>query len=214
SGYTGAPTGGGAGGGGLVFLKNRYYDPNTGSFTQADPIGLAGGLNLYGYAGNDPVLFTDPLGLSCPPICFPIFGSGGGAGGEAAAEAATGALNGSAAAAGGALLTGAAVIGIALEPAFPGPGTSASGIPSGAYVARDATAVYLHGSGAKPAGKVYRTARKALEALALLVGLKTSDQPPPSPDPDKNNPPPAAPSGRELSPVGGDSIPSTHQPER
>jgi len=30
-----------------------------------DPIGLAGGLNLYGYAGGDPVNFSDPFGL-CP----------------------------------------------------------------------------------------------------------------------------------------------------
>ena len=34
-------------------------------FTQEDPIGLAGGLNLYGYAGGDPVNFSDPFGL-CP----------------------------------------------------------------------------------------------------------------------------------------------------
>jgi len=32
-------------------------------FTQEDPIGLAGGLNLYGFAGGDPVNFSDPFGL-------------------------------------------------------------------------------------------------------------------------------------------------------
>jgi peptidoglycan L-alanyl-D-glutamate endopeptidase CwlK len=36
-----------------------------GRFTQPDPIGLAGGLNLYGFAGGDPVNFSDPFGL-CP----------------------------------------------------------------------------------------------------------------------------------------------------
>ncbi len=36
-----------------------------GQFTQRDPIGLAGGLNLYGYADGDPVNFSDPFGL-CP----------------------------------------------------------------------------------------------------------------------------------------------------
>ncbi|MBK7907333.1 MAG: hypothetical protein IPJ78_12360 [Gemmatimonadetes bacterium] len=30
-----------------------------------DPIGLAGGLNLYGFAGGDPVNVSDPFGL-CP----------------------------------------------------------------------------------------------------------------------------------------------------
>ncbi len=35
-------------------------------YTQQDPIGLAGGLNLYGFASGDPVNFSDPFGL-CPP---------------------------------------------------------------------------------------------------------------------------------------------------
>ena len=47
---------------GLQYRRNRYYDPKTGRFTQQDPIGLAGGLNLYGYAGGDPVNFSDPFG--------------------------------------------------------------------------------------------------------------------------------------------------------
>jgi RHS repeat-associated protein len=50
---------------GLLRSRNRYYDPATGPFTQEDPIGLAGGLNLYGFAGGDPVNFSDPFGL-CP----------------------------------------------------------------------------------------------------------------------------------------------------
>ncbi|HEX9743506.1 MAG TPA: RHS repeat-associated core domain-containing protein, partial [Nitrospiraceae bacterium] len=50
---------------GLIYMRNRYYDPATGRFTQEDPIGLAGGLNLYGFAGGDPINFSDPFGL-CP----------------------------------------------------------------------------------------------------------------------------------------------------
>lgn len=50
---------------GLLYRRNRYYDPETGRFTQADPIGLAGGLNAYGFAAGDPVNFSDPFGL-CP----------------------------------------------------------------------------------------------------------------------------------------------------
>jgi len=32
---------------GLMYMRNRYYNPATGSFTQEDPIGIAGGLNTY-----------------------------------------------------------------------------------------------------------------------------------------------------------------------
>ena len=48
---------------GLLYRRNRYYDPATGRFTQEDPIGLAGGLNVYGFANGDPVNFSDPFGL-------------------------------------------------------------------------------------------------------------------------------------------------------
>lgn len=54
-------------GSGLLFKRNRYLGPATGKFTQEDPIGLAGGLNLYGFAAGDPVNFSDPFGL-CPPL--------------------------------------------------------------------------------------------------------------------------------------------------
>jgi RHS repeat-associated protein len=55
---------------GTFYRRNRVYDPLTRQFTQEDPIGLAGGLNVYGFASGDPVTFTDPFGLmSCPPDC-------------------------------------------------------------------------------------------------------------------------------------------------
>jgi RHS repeat-associated protein len=62
-------------GSGLQYMRNRYYDPESGRFTQEDPIGLAGGLNLYGFANGDPVNFSDPFGL-CPPLglCNVLFG--------------------------------------------------------------------------------------------------------------------------------------------
>jgi uncharacterized protein RhaS with RHS repeats len=52
-------------------MRNRYYDPATGKFTQEDPIGLAGGLNLYGFADGDPINFSDPFGL-VPDLIFDI----------------------------------------------------------------------------------------------------------------------------------------------
>ncbi|MBW3572504.1 MAG: RHS repeat-associated core domain-containing protein [Gemmatimonadetes bacterium] len=48
---------------GQMYMRNRYYDPQTGQFTQTDPIGLAGGLNSYGFAAGDPVTYADPYGL-------------------------------------------------------------------------------------------------------------------------------------------------------
>ena len=62
SGYTGAAQSV-SNGGGMVYLRNRWYDPATGRFLTQDPIGLAGGVNLYAYAGNDPISFSDPYGL-------------------------------------------------------------------------------------------------------------------------------------------------------
>jgi hypothetical protein len=56
----------------LLFRRNRYYDPATGQFTQQDPIGIAGGMNLYGFANGDPVNFSDPFGLC--PWCFAAVG--------------------------------------------------------------------------------------------------------------------------------------------
>jgi len=43
------------------------------SLTQEDPIGLAGGLNLYGFAAGDPVNFSDPFGLCVWDVCIVEF---------------------------------------------------------------------------------------------------------------------------------------------
>ncbi|MGE3527338.1 MAG: RHS repeat-associated core domain-containing protein [Gemmatimonadales bacterium] len=48
---------------GLYYLRGRYYDPGLGRFLSEDPLGVAGGLNLYAYAGNDPINHRDPYGL-------------------------------------------------------------------------------------------------------------------------------------------------------
>ncbi len=52
----------------LVHFGARDYDPETGRWTSADPIGFAGGdTNLYRYVNNDPVNSTDRSGTADPP---------------------------------------------------------------------------------------------------------------------------------------------------
>jgi RHS repeat-associated protein len=49
---------------GVYYMRARYYDPQNGRFISQDPLGFDGGdVNLYIYAANNPVLFSDPLGL-------------------------------------------------------------------------------------------------------------------------------------------------------
>jgi RHS repeat-associated protein len=56
--------------GGTYYAKARQYQPYRGRFMQADPLGLGASdltnpqsLNRYSYVHNDPINFTDPLGL-------------------------------------------------------------------------------------------------------------------------------------------------------
>ena len=45
---------------GLILCTHRYYDPMVGRWINRDPIGYAGGINLYGYCGNGPMDDEDP----------------------------------------------------------------------------------------------------------------------------------------------------------
>lgn len=48
---------------GLYYCHNRYYDPRMARWMTRDPIGLEGGVNVYGYCAGDPVNLVDPSGL-------------------------------------------------------------------------------------------------------------------------------------------------------
>jgi len=75
------------------YRRNRYYDAFEGRFTQEDPLGLAAGLNLYGFANGDPINFSDPFGLAqCPKSPTPrnLGEASGEVGGKAAGEVESG----------------------------------------------------------------------------------------------------------------------------
>lgn len=46
---------------GLIYLRNRYYDPSIGRFISEDPV--KNGLNWYIYCSNNPINRIDPFGL-------------------------------------------------------------------------------------------------------------------------------------------------------
>ena len=50
---------------GMLYRRNRYFSPTSGQFTQADPIGIAAGMNAFGFSGGDPINHSDPFGM-CP----------------------------------------------------------------------------------------------------------------------------------------------------
>jgi RHS repeat-associated protein len=66
---------------GLYYRRNRYYDSEKGRFTQEDPIGLEGGVNVYGFGRGDPVTYSDAFGLLADsvwigirPLAIPVVG--------------------------------------------------------------------------------------------------------------------------------------------
>jgi RHS repeat-associated protein len=49
---------------GLYFNRARFYNPSLQRWMSEDPLGVAGGFNLYAYVDNDPTNLTDRLGLA------------------------------------------------------------------------------------------------------------------------------------------------------
>jgi len=64
---------------GLDHNNHRTYASSIGKYREPDPIGLAGGINPYLYAANNPLGYIDPSGLYCVyqqlsgrMICYPF----------------------------------------------------------------------------------------------------------------------------------------------
>ena len=53
---------------GLHNNLNRDYDNTIGKYTEVDPIGQAGGIGVYLYALDNPLMYADPLGLQVIPV--------------------------------------------------------------------------------------------------------------------------------------------------
>lgn len=62
----------------LHYNRYRYYDPCLGRYLTQDPIGLAGGLNIYQYANAEPVQQVDPKGLNTAIVGGAVGGTIGG----------------------------------------------------------------------------------------------------------------------------------------
>jgi RHS repeat-associated protein len=59
---------------GLYSYGYRFYDPLTQRWLNRDPLGEGGGINLYTFGRNAPVLYIDPSGQSAIAIGGPIAG--------------------------------------------------------------------------------------------------------------------------------------------
>jgi RHS repeat-associated protein len=55
---------------GLYYYGYRFYDPNSGRWPSRDPIEENGGINLYGFVGNDGVNKWDVLGMAPEKCCI------------------------------------------------------------------------------------------------------------------------------------------------
>jgi RHS repeat-associated protein len=54
---------------GLFFNRARFYSPSLQRFVSEDPIEFVGGINLYEYAGSNPIRYKDPFGWSRKEDC-------------------------------------------------------------------------------------------------------------------------------------------------
>jgi RHS repeat-associated protein len=62
---------------GLAHNWHRHYDPTTGRYTTADPLGFVDGPSQYAYGRNNPHRMVDPSGLEVNICCRPADIAGG-----------------------------------------------------------------------------------------------------------------------------------------
>lgn len=55
---------------GLCFMRDRWYDPQTGTFLTPDRSGYTDSSNSYAFSRNDPVNLSDPTGEAVPAIAY------------------------------------------------------------------------------------------------------------------------------------------------
>jgi RHS repeat-associated protein len=158
----------------LSFFRNRVYDQNTGRWLQEDPHGVAGGINLYQFNGNNPVSYSDPFGL-CPiektgvPCTLTKAGTG------LVAGAVSGAVIG---ATGGSVVPGAGTLAGAGSGAIAG-GTT--GLIAGAMVGAVEDAVSLGGMIVQNERRAGRVKEWIASILIALGGGNTRVEPEPPP---------------------------------
>jgi RHS repeat-associated protein len=57
-------------------LKRDAYSPAIGGYTQPEPLGLYGDINLYRYAGSSPLIYFDPDGRQATSVIGGALGGG------------------------------------------------------------------------------------------------------------------------------------------
>lgn len=61
----------------VYYMRARWYESKSGRFLSEDPVGLAGGVNPYSYAVDDPVNNADPTGQWCRKVLFTFVDNNG-----------------------------------------------------------------------------------------------------------------------------------------
>ncbi len=135
---------------GLLYMRARYYSPETQRFLNADPIGFAGGMNWYAYANGNPVMYVDPSGyVFGTPLTYGEFFSAAGSG------AAQGAIAYGKGLAVGAAVTGAVIVAAPVVASVGASALVAAGVSAGTATAISTAAVTTTLGVASVAGAVY-----------------------------------------------------------